>query len=215
MPSRGELDGRVVTAVLPPGQPEFPLPVPLVPTANGDGTMKSEEVTTFELGYRMRNEELFVDVALFYSDFNDLRSLSLGAPVCVPGGDVVLINPACLATATHVEQPLILRNEAETETGGIELTVSRQMSYWWRVQGGYTFFRDFGDPGPQDVNLGIVEDSPDHQLSLRSSMDLRQNLELDVWLRWVDDLEGQQIDAYTAMDLRLAWSPAPSLMVAA
>ena len=34
-------------------------------------------------------------------------------------------------------------------------------------------------------------------------------------LRWVDDLEAQQIDAYTSMDLRLAWSPMPTLSIAA
>jgi len=215
MPSRGELDGRVVSAVLPPGQPSFPLPVPLVPTANGDGSMKSEEVTTYELGYRMRNDALFVDVALFYNDFDDLRSLTPAAPICAPSGDILQINPACLATATHVEAPLIIQNDFRTETAGVELAVSRQVSEWWRLQGGYTYFHIVNESAGVLAGLAVQEDSPDHQVSLRSSMDLRQNFELDIWLRWVDDLEGQQIDAYTAMDLRFAWSPKPALMIAA
>ena len=46
-------------------------------------------------------------------------------------------------------------------------------------------------------------------------MDISDSLELDLWLRWVDELEAQQIDAYTALDLRFAWSPGPALSVAA
>jgi iron complex outermembrane receptor protein len=215
MPSRGEIDGRVVSAVLPPGQPSFPLPVPLVPVVNGNPNMQSEDVTTYELGYRMRRDNLIVDLAVFYNDFDNLRSLVNGAPICQPSGVIVQVDPTCLATATHVESPLLIQNEAEAETTGLEISASRQLREWWRLHGVYTYFHlqdsDSGSVGPQ---LAIVEDSPDHQVTLRSSMDFNQNIELDIWLRWVDELESQQIEAYTALDLRIAWSPTPSLIVA-
>ena len=215
MPSRGERDGRVVSAVLPPGQPDFPLPVPLVPIVIGNIDMRSEAVTALEVGYRMRTDDFLFDVAVFRNDFDDLRSLANGAPVCSPGGDIVQLNPLCLATSTHVEAPLLLQNESESETAGIEIAVSKQVNDWWRLQGGYTYFDQLSSGGGVQPELAVVEDSPDHQVSLRSSMDLRRNLELDVWLRWIDELEAQQIDAYAAMDLRLAWTPTPTLMIAA
>ena len=215
MPSRGERDGRVVSAVLPPGQPEFPLPVPMVPTVIGNTDMRSEAVTALEVGYRVRTDDLLFDIAVFRNDFDDLRSLGAGAPICIPSGDIVLLNPACLATATHVETPLQIQNQSESETAGVEIAVSKQINDWWRVQGGYTSFDQLSSGGGVQPELAVVEDSPDHQLSLRSSMDIRQNFELDVWLRWVDELESQQIDSYTAMDLRIAWSPSPTLMIAA
>ncbi|MDH3352658.1 MAG: TonB-dependent receptor, partial [Gammaproteobacteria bacterium] len=38
---------------------------------------------------------------------------------------------------------------------------------------------------------------------------------VDLWLRWVDELESQQVDAYSALDVRVAWSPSATLSLAA
>ena len=216
MPSRGELDGRVVSAVLPPGQPDLPFPVPTVVLVDGNEDMRSEEVTAFEMGYRFRNDEIVVDLALFYNDFDDLRSLEFGVPSCQPGGGIPQVDPTCLAIATHVDFPLIIQNDAASETAGLELWVSRSVTDWWRLQAGYTYFDDVDSGAATGApELAVTEDSPDHQISLRSSMDLPRDLSLDLWLRWVDELESQQIDAYTALDIRLAWAITPKLSVAA
>ena len=215
MPSRGERGGRVATGILPPGQPDFPLPVPTVLLITGNPEMLSEDVTAIEAGYRVRNRGFQLDAAVFYNQFTDLRSLSLGVPTCAPSGVIPQLDPTCLFTSTHVNQPLLIRNEDGYDAMGVELWVSKQMSERWRLQGGYTYFRTTGATDGTQVELGIVEDSPDHQLSLRSSTDINDSLEFDVMLRWVDELENQQIDAYSALDLRLAWSPTTSLSVAA
>ena len=89
------------------------------------------------------------------------------------------------------------------------------MSEHWRLQGGYTYFDQTGGSSGEQLELGVIEDSPDHQLFLRSSTDVSDSVEFDAMLRWVDELESQQVDAYTAMDLRLAWTPMPPLSVAA
>lgn len=215
MPSRGERGGRVTTGILPPGQPDFPLPVPTVLLIAGNPAMLSEDVTSYEAGYRIRNREFQLDAAVFYNEFKNLRSLALGAPTCSPSGVVVLLDPSCLASATHVEQPLAIGNDDKYDAMGVEIWMSRQMSERWRLQGGYTYFRTSSVTSGAQLEIGVIEDSPDHQASLRSSTDINDSLEFDVMLRWVDELEAQQIDAYTAMDLRLAWSPMPSLSVAA
>ena len=216
MPSRGEQNGSVVSEVLPPGQPDFPLPVPTVITVVGNEDVKSEEVIAYEFGYRFRNDDLVFDVALFYNDFDDLRSLQFGAPTCQPGGGIPQIDPSCLATATHVEVPLSIENESASKTLGAELWVSKPVTEWWRLQAAYTYFHTAESGGGGDAaELAVVEDSPDHQLSVRSSMDLARDLSLDLWLRWVDELESQQIDAYSALDVRIAWSPSAKLSLAA
>jgi iron complex outermembrane receptor protein len=215
IPSRGERGGRVTSAILPPGQPDFPLPVPTVVFVTGNPQMLSEHVTAFEAGYRLRNRDVQLDAAVFYNQFTDLRSLSLGVPTCAPGGVLLQLDPTCLFTSTHVEQALLIENDGDYDAYGVELWLSKQMSERWRLQGGYTFFRTTNTPSSTQIELGVVEDSPDHQLSLRSSTDINDSLEFDVMLRWVDELEDQQIDAYSALDLRLAWSPTPSFSVAA
>lgn len=215
MPSRGERGGRVTTAILAPGQPDFPLPVPTVVRVTGNPEMLSENVTAVEAGYRIHNRSFQLDAAVFYNQFSDLRSLNLGVPTCAPSGVIPQLDPTCLFTSTHVEQPVVIKNEISYDAMGVEVWVSKQLSERWRLQGGYTYFRTTGSGSGTELELGVVEDSPDHQLSLRSSTDINDNLEFDVMLRWIDELEAQQIDAYTALDLRLAWSPIPSLSIAA
>ncbi|MGB5491306.1 MAG: TonB-dependent receptor [Woeseiaceae bacterium] len=215
MPSRGEKGGRVTTSILPPGQPDFPLPVPTVVLINGNPDMLSENIFAVEAGYRLRNRGFLLDAAVFYNQFSDLRSLSLGGPTCEPSGASPLLDPACLFTSTHVVQPLLISNGDGYDAMGVELWVSKQVSERWRLQGGYTYFRTTESASGTALQLGVVEDSPDHQLSLRSSTDINDSLEFDVMLRWVDELKAQQIDAYAALDLRLAWAPIPSLSVAA
>ncbi len=215
IPSRGERGGQVITSILPPGQPDFPLPVPTVVLITGNPEILSEDVTAFEAGYRFRDRGFQLDAAVFYNKFSDLRSLSLGVSTCAPSGVIPQLDPTCLFTSTHVNQPLLIENEDSYDAMGVELWVSKQMSERWRLQGGYTYLRTTGIASGAALDLAGVEDSPDHQLSLRSSTDINDSLEFDVMLRWVDELESQQIDAYSALDLRLAWSPRPSLSVAA
>jgi iron complex outermembrane receptor protein len=215
-PSRGEQGGRVVSLVSPPGSPELPLPVPTVVVLSGNPDMRSEDVTAYEFGYRMRDRGFQFDAAFFYNEFTDLRSLTQGAPICVPSGVMLMVDPTCLASSPYIEVPLLLDNGSEVQTYGVELWVSRQLSERWRIHGSYTFIDQQGDLGSGDgTDLGVVEDSPKHQLVVRSATDISESLEFDVWVRWVDELAGQQIDAYTALDLRLAWSAMPNLSVAA
>ena len=42
-------------------------------------------------------------------------------------------------------------------------------------------------------------------------MDLVKNIELDLWVRYVDNLPAQDIDSYTTLDVRIGWKPYKSL----
>ncbi|MEM8684507.1 MAG: TonB-dependent receptor [Pseudomonadota bacterium] len=212
MPSRGELDGSVFTSVLPPGQPDFPLPVPLVSTIDGNPTMRSETVIANEAGFRIRTNRSILDVAVFYNSFDELRSFSLGAPTCQPGGTPLPVNPLCVGVAEYVKIPLEIGNSSNVDTLGAELWWSQEITDSWRIQASYTYVQSKNrlPDGGNTASLAIEEDSPDHQLSIRSSANLADELEFDVFARWVDELKQQGIDAYTAVDIRLAWTPTPS-----
>jgi iron complex outermembrane receptor protein len=76
-------------------------------------------------------------------------------------------------------------------------------------------------PGKTDFNNGFNETAdPKHQFSLRSSMDLPQNIEFDVALRFVDSFEFNNngapdtVPAYFELEARLAWHPTKNLEIA-
>lgn len=217
IPSRGERGGKVTSAVLPPGSnPMMPVPIPTAVVLRGNPDLISEDVTAYEAGFRLRNPGFQLDVSLFYNVFENLRSITPGIPECQPGGGNPLVDPTCLFTSTYVEFPLVLGNDSNYDAMGMEIWMSKQLSERWRLQGGYTYFRSTEEGGGSiGEQLEFPEDSPEHQLSLRSSTDINESLELDIFARWVDELEYQSIDDYVAVDLRFAWTPTTNLSIAA
>jgi iron complex outermembrane receptor protein len=136
---------------------------------------------------------------VFYNSYDDLRSLSL-TPVTVV--------------------PLFFQNNLEGHTYGVELSFNYQVLQWWRLHGGYDPIREDirVKPGQFDLNKALNEIADPHQrISLRSSMDLPNSLELDAALRWVDSRDINNgpnvgtVPSYWEMDLRLAWHPSERL----
>jgi len=67
-------------------------------------------------------------------------------------------------------------------------------------------------PGQTDLNGALNEtEDPQHQFSLRSSLNLPRHVELDNALRWVDTLRTNNgavpgsVPSYFELDTRLAW----------
>ena len=71
-----------------------------------------------------------------------------------------------------------------------------------------------------DVNDGLNETSdPQQQFSIRSSMDLPRDVELDAGLRWVDTLHNNNgstagtVPSYFELDVRIGWHVTKNLEV--
>ncbi len=76
-------------------------------------------------------------------------------------------------------------------------------------------------PGEFDLSNARNENAdPEHQVSLRSSMNLPGRVEFDAGLRWVDTLHNNNgpnagfVSSYMEMDARLAWQATGSLQLA-
>lgn len=52
---------------------------------------------------------------------------------------------------------------------------------------------------------------PEHQFSLRSSLDLPGRWQLDAGYRCVARIVSQRLPAYDELEVRLGWNPAPAL----
>lgn len=168
----------------------------------GSSQFSSETVIAYELGYRAQFSSTFaMSAAVFYNDYDDLRSTS--------------VTPVTLL-------PFYFANNLRGKTQGVELTGTYQALAWWRLHAGYNFLHEEIriKPGAIDLNNALNETAdPKHQASLRSSMDLPGQLELNVNLRWVDELHNNSgpvvgtVPSYFEADVRIGWQPVKKLEV--
>ncbi len=100
-------------------------------------------------------------------------------------------------------------NKLKGHSYGVELALDWAVRDFWRFKGAYTYLKMQLNPdaGSTDVVAEIPEgESPRHQFSIRSSMDLTQAVELDIWARYVDDLPSQKVAGHIALDVGLGWN---------
>ncbi len=164
----------------------------------GDRDVGPEHVMAYELGYRVQpHERLFLDVAAFYNVYDDLVVIEPGEPESDPG-----VPGSPLTT-------LIQRNGLHGHGYGLEIAADAALTQHWSVHAAYTAIRLrlASDPGLIGPDQDAPEDqSPRHQVALRSALRLPAGFELDGVLRFVDDIDVPGVSSYVAVDARLAWS---------
>jgi iron complex outermembrane receptor protein len=196
-PSRGESD---ITFLQPFGTVDVPIfgNIPLIARLVGNPAMVSEELLAYEAGFRWQlSPRLSLDTALFLHDYDQLRTIELVGP------PTLILFPA----PTLIQQGTA-DNKLSGQTHGVEITVDYQPFDWWRIQGAYAYLHMDLQPDADSTDAAsalIEEESPAHQLSLRSSMDMTDALELDLWLRYIDDIPALAIKNYLTLDARLGW----------
>lgn len=194
-PSRAEDDIRINRLVVPPGVLG---PAPVLISQFGSRNMDSKELIAFELGYRIQpHDRVTFDLATFYNIYDRQRTIEQGTPF-------VELAPA----PPHGVVPFTIDNLIEGEVYGGELASSFQPTDWWRLRVNYTLWsiQLHKKSGSNDTLLeGAEDDSPNHQIGVRSMMDLPGNFEFDLGLRYVDALQNRDVPAYTALDARLGW----------
>ncbi len=162
---------------------------------NGSANFESETLIAYEAGYRAQlASRLSASLSAFYNVYDNVRTF----------------------TPTPVIFPITAANNLAGNTYGFEFGTTWQALDWWRLHGGYDLLKErlHVKPGAVDFSNGLNETSdPQQQFSLRSSMDLPQNLELDAGLRWVDTLHNNNgptpgtVPAYFELDARVGWHP--------
>jgi iron complex outermembrane receptor protein len=191
-PSVAESDIRLNPApplALPPG----------TLTIFGNPDLLSEELLAYELGYRWQPiERLTFDLAGFYNDYDNLRSIEPLTPG--PVG------------------PSRAENGLFGETYGGELSAKFQVLKQWRLEGSYSYLKAeiHRDSGSRDMSSehAVEGSSPQNQFSLRSLIDLPWNLQFDSTFRYADSLPAPHVRSYLTLDARLGWYPRKQLELA-
>jgi iron complex outermembrane receptor protein len=166
---------------------------------NGAADFAAETVLAYEVGDRAQlGSNVATSLSLFYNDYDHVRSTTPGAPGFPTFGF-----------------PLVFQNNLEGHTYGLELSATWQPNAVWRLRGGYNLLEEHlrVAAGQVDFSNALNETAdPEHQASLRSSLDLPGRVQLDLALRWVDTLHNNNgpnagtVPSYFEADLRLGWN---------
>ncbi|MEW8024963.1 MAG: TonB-dependent receptor [Candidatus Thiodiazotropha sp.] len=190
-PSYAEDDSRVVINIIGPA----------VFYTNGRDDVVSEELLAYEIGYRIKpKDNISFELAVFYNEYENLQSIA-NSP-----------------SPTN----LVFGNQLEANAYGLEWVIDWRPLEWWQLSANYSYLRIDGKPDESllfNQNEVIEDASPNHQFTLRSSMDLRHRISLDFWLYYVDALETSSIltqlgvPEYTSFNAHLAWQANENLEV--
>jgi iron complex outermembrane receptor protein len=184
--SRIDVDARAVAATFD---------APVEARLSGSNRFEDEELTAYELGYRVEpHPRLNLDVALFYNDYDQLRTLALQAAVPADPRPIL---------------PVLITNQARGRSYGAEASATLRAARRWRLRGTYSYLQvrtapEEGVPATVIVDA-VPGDNPAHQASLWSSVDVATSGELDIGLRYVSELEGRGVPSYVTADARAGW----------
>ncbi|MCZ7646649.1 MAG: TonB-dependent receptor [Planctomycetota bacterium] len=150
-------------------------------TITGNRGLESENVASFELGYRTQPFSWFsLDATAFYNRFDNL------------------IGNQPLSPLPPVQE---LDNVDEAGVLGAELAVHFQPREDLRLTAHYSFLDV--DHGP----VGAEEESPRHQFHTRAYWDVRKDLELNAALYYVGEANSVNVREYWRADLGVTWRP--------
>jgi iron complex outermembrane receptor protein len=191
--------GSVARAVRTPSRIEndFIITIPTADPAasgtvlTGNRSLNSEDLVAYELGYRRTlSKAVYLDVATFYNDYNNL--------VILDGTTI--------------------RNSAKGDTYGFELAPVWQPSKDLKFSLGYSLLEMNLETKPgslanPETTIDVIERrDPHNQVFFRSNINLSSKWQADLGLRYVDSV--RDVSAYVVGDARLAWRATNSLELA-
>lgn len=188
IPSTTELNYTSIVSgfLAPDGTPTFV-------TIEGNKNTRSEELTAYELGYRVSPiPSIHLDIAAFYNHYTRLIGAKLG--------------DAQFETEPfpHVMLPEIFANNIYADQYGIEGLATWHPLPNWQLQTGYSYDCING------ASL-ISSQNPRNQLFLRSLYTVDNRFEIDPIFRYVDSLPGLGLHPQTQFDLHLGYRINPQL----
>ncbi|MCP5059846.1 MAG: TonB-dependent receptor [bacterium] len=224
----GSFSDTFVVAV-PTGLP-FPFPASVnvnapvafdfavVPFLMGDEDVESERLLAYEVGYRFTPSPRFsVDIAGFYNDYGDLRSVEQGAldsselEAFIPTAIMASLLGSRTPTLREpgITSAILLDNELEARNYGIEVASHVEVRDWWNLHLSYSWLVVNAHTRSRSMDNtsedSLEHSSPSHLLHVRSLMDLPHGFEIDTSLYYVENIFGGDIPSNVRVDLRLGW----------
>lgn len=161
----------------------------------GDHGLKSESVLAWQAGVRMTlQDNLFLDLAAFYSQYEDLVIVQGGAPFfepLPPPGQAVL--------------PATFANSDSGATKGVEAVLKARPFARWNLVASYSLYSQPSWRNP--LWFESVGAAVEHQFQIHSSARLGADLEWNADLYYTGELTVGSVPDYYKLDTQLAWAP--------
>jgi iron complex outermembrane receptor protein len=175
------------------------VPLPFYLRVDGNSQFHSEKLLGYEAGYRtLATSRLYLDLALFYNDYNDVYSFQVGS---------LFLETSPLPA--HAILPLLTSNGIKGTTRGFEVAPDWKPVSWWELRPSYSFLEmELGNKSwsndPTSV-AGYEGSSPRHQGTMQSFLTLPKKLEFEQTYRYVSALSAQTVKSYGTADARVSW----------
>ena len=201
-PSRGERDIRAIRLAFPADSLFTGSPVALA-RLEGSSDFRSETMGSLDAGYRMGLGNLFaLDVAGFYHRYRNMRTNEPDIQAFE-----IVSNPP------HLIVPVRVANKARGNTFGLETATDWQVTSRLRMRASYSYFQmdlKVSEDSFDTVTETFADENPVHQLNVRAHLDWSPTWRTNLIVRYVDQLETQEIKRYVTTDARLEWRPIPA-----
>ena len=203
-PSRADQHFKYLSWIMPANSNQNLSPFPIAFNFQSNPKFQSENVLTYELGYRTSfKKSLSFDITGFYSQYKDLFGLVRPAP-------------ELSSTFNYLNQNILVTNLAHSHSYGVEIASVWQMLDWWRWDMNHSWFHNQYAYSADYVSTGYAA-SPNHHSSLRGLINVTDNIDFDIWWRYNGksvantSFGSLNIPAYFSLDLRSAWRPMRNL----
>lgn len=161
----------------------------------GNPHFKPEILVAYEWGYRFNHPDYFLlDSNFFVNKYSNLLTTE---PI----------------DSAFSSAQLTLDNQMIGTVYGLEIAAQWEANNYWKFRGAYSYLdiRLQVSQESQDIQATLAQgESPQHQMSLRSFLNLPHNVSFDTLLYYVDDLPTLSIPHYIRFDLRIGWQPKPT-----
>jgi iron complex outermembrane receptor protein len=167
-----------------------------VEVLGGSRSFEPEVLTAYEAGTRIQlSPRASFSLSGFYNVYDDLRSIEISPTTFLP---------------------LSWGNLMTGIVYGAEFWGSYRVTDWWRLSAGFNIQHEhfrFKSGSSQIGGTEFTADDPNHQASLRSSVDLGHGVTWDTDLRYIGKLHDPAVPDYAELDVRLGWQITPSVEV--
>ncbi len=190
--------------------------LPITLQLRGSKDLKTEEMLSYELGYRLQPiESVSIDLALYWNRYDSLRVVEYnGDFTTTPDGQIIAQMPFGNAMDGDVYG-------GELVTSWAPLSTLRLQAFWseTHVALNSITIQESGFKFSDDVN----HSSPKHQLGLRTDWDFANRWSTQLQLKYVSELdhpynatllENQKVPSYLDCDLNVRWQITTQLQLA-